>query len=273
LVCFCYYKYDLKSNIVSKLSILSFNINGIRAMAKKGFLKWLAKEKPHILCVQETKVHDSNILDDELVEPEGYNSAWNCSVKKKGYSGVATYSRERPLKIQIDFGNNILSKEGRLLLSEYQKFYLLNIYFPNANHELTRLPYKEEFNKALLNYAKKLDKVKPVIMTGDFNVAHQEIDLARPKDNVGNPGFTDEERFWLSKFLKSGFIDIFRELHPQKIEYTWWSYRMGARQRNIGWRIDYFIISKRLKKYISKAYIMNEVKGSDHCPIGLELKF
>ena len=163
-------------------------------------------------------------------------------------------------------------KEGRTQTLEFDKFYLVNTYFPNANHELSRLKFKIDFNSALLKYLKKLEKLKPVIITGDFNVAHEEIDLARPKDNVGNPGFTDEERQWMTKFLENGFIDTFRHQHPENQEYTWWSYRFNARVKNIGWRIDYFCASAKFIKNIKNAHILNKVMGSDHCPIVIELK-
>ncbi|PIR07145.1 MAG: exodeoxyribonuclease III [Candidatus Komeilibacteria bacterium CG11_big_fil_rev_8_21_14_0_20_36_20] len=262
----------MKTKQVSKLTILSFNVNGIRAATRKGLLTWLNKTKPDIFCAQETKIHDPEILDEKILRLKGYNAFWNCATEKKGYSGVLTYSRLKPKEVKIDFGNNILSQEGRMQLLDYSQFYLLNSYFPHSNHELTRLPYKLKFNQAFLSYIKKLDKIKPLILTGDFNVAHQEIDLARPKDNVGNPGFTDEERVWMTKLLKSGFVDSFRYLHPQKVQYSWWSYRFNTRVNNIGWRIDYFLVSQRLAKKVKRAFILDKVKGSDHCPVGLEIK-
>ncbi len=155
---------------------------------------------------------------------------------------------------------------------EFDKFYFINAYFPNANHELSRLNFKLEFNNALLKHLKKLERKKPIIICGDFNVAHEEIDLARPKDNVGNPGFTDEERKWADKFIKAGFIDTFRQTHKNKIQYSWWSYRFGARARNIGWRIDYFFVSAKIFKYVKNAFILDNIAGSDHCPVGIEIK-
>jgi exodeoxyribonuclease-3 len=178
----------------------------------------------------------------------------------------------KPLTVTTGIGEAKFDEEGRVQTLEFEKFYFVNCYFPNANHELSRLDFKEEFNAAFLKYVKKLEKKKPVVTCGDFNVAHQEIDLARPKDNVGNPGFTNEERAWADKFIKSGLVDTFRTLHPEKIQYSWWSYRNYVRERNIGWRIDYFMVSKKLLPHIKKAFILDEVIGSDHCPVGIELE-
>ena len=169
-------------------------------------------------------------------------------------------------------GEKAFDREGRAQTVELEKFYIVNAYFPNANHELSRLGYKLAFNDKILKYAKALEKNKPVILTGDFNVAHEEIDLARPKDNLGNPGFTDEEREWMTKFLNSGFVDSYRHFNGNKIQYSWWGYRFNLRARNIGWRIDYFCVSERLKKNIKNSYISDEVMGSDHCPVGVEIK-
>ena len=252
--------------------ILSLNVNGIRAAEKKGIMSWLQEESPDILCLQETKVHDPEILSDNLLQPEGYNAFWNCATERKGYSGVVIYSKEKPIEIKVDFGKNILSREGRMILAEYKKYYLINIYFPNGGMNQERADYKLEFYRLFIKYIKKLDKKKPVIFCGDINTAHNEIDLARPKANSKHTGFLPIERDWLTKWINSGFIDSFRTLHPNaKEEYSWWDMKTRARERNIGWRLDYFFISKRLKKNLKQAFIMQEVTGSDHCPVGILL--
>ncbi len=252
--------------------LLSFNVNGIRVAEKKGFLSWLNEENPDILCIQETKVHDPEVLSDELLVPEGYNAFWNCATEKKGYSGVVVYSKEEPIEVKVDFGKNILSKEGRMILLEYNKYYLINIYFPNGGMSKVRLEYKLEFYKLFTKYIRKLDKKKPVIFCGDINTAHNEIDLSRPRQNENNSGFMLKERKYLDKWIESGFLDTFRILNPNaKEEYSWWDMKTRSRERNVGWRIDYFFISKRLKKNLKQAYIMQEVTGSDHCPVGIEL--
>ncbi len=253
--------------------ILSLNVNGIRAAERKGFLSWLNEESPDIICLQETKVHDPEILSEELLQPNGYNAFWSCATERKGYSGVVIYSKKKPLSIKTSFGNSILSKEGRMILAEYDKYYLINLYFPNGGMSQARADYKLEFYRLFLNYIKKLDKKKPIIFCGDINTAHQEIDLARPKENSKHTGFLPIEREWLSKWIATGFLDTFRILHPQdKEEYSWWDMKTRARERNIGWRIDYFFISKRLEKNLKEAFIMQDVIGSDHCPVGIILK-
>ena len=246
---------------------------------KKGFLNFLKKEKPDVLLLQEIKINDVMRAKENFDFP-GYEEYWN-SAERPGYSGTAILVKTSPLTpllnrrgetINQGIGIKKFDIEGRAQTLDMGKFYLVNAYFPNANHELSRLKYKLEFNEALLKYLKKLEKSKPVIICGDFNVAHEEIDLARPKDNVGNPGFTDEERAWMTKFLKKGFVDTFRQEHPKKVQYTWWSYRFNARINNIGWRIDYFVVSDKLKKRVKNAYILDKITGSDHCPVGLEIK-
>jgi len=254
------------------MKIISWNVNGIRAIAKKGFSNFLFEQKPDILCLQEIKISETTRKQTEFDFPD-YEEYWN-SAARPGYSGTAILIKQNS-KILIDikngFGIEKFDTEGRVQALETKNFYLLNIYFPNANQELSRLDYKMEFNEALLKYAKKLEKKKPVIITGDFNVAHQEIDLARPKENVGSPGFTPTERSFMNKFLAAGFIDTFRELNGNKIQYSWWSFRSAARERNIGWRIDYFCVSDKLKKSLKKAYILDKQTGSDHAPVVLEI--
>ena len=254
------------------MKIISWNVNGIRAVAKHGFADFLKQVKPDILCLQEIKISDTAREATEF-DFAGYTEYWN-SAKRPGYSGTAILVREGSKDVKAVKNGIGLEKfdiEGRVQTAETAKFYLLNVYFPNSNHELSRLGYKLEFNEALLKYVKKLEMKKPVIITGDFNVAHQEIDLARPKANEGNPGFTVEEREWMNRFLASGFLDTFRVLNGQKIQYTWWSFQSNARARNVGWRIDYFCVSAKLKRMLKKAYILDKITGSDHAPVGLEL--
>ena len=254
------------------MKLISWNVNGIRAVMKKNFSEFLVDEKPDVLCLQEVKISESSKNDANLDFP-GYVEHWNCA-KRPGYSGTAILIREdltQPIKVQKGFGNDRFDDEGRTQIAEFADFYLVNCYFPNANSELSRLDYKLEFNLDLEKHLKKLAIKKPIIICGDFNVAHQEIDLARPRENVGNPGFTKEERSWLDGFLAAGFIDTFRVLNGNKIQYSWWSYRMAARSRNVGWRIDYFCASKKLQKKLKKAEILDKVVGSDHCPIVLEI--
>ncbi|MCX6794465.1 MAG: exodeoxyribonuclease III [Candidatus Falkowbacteria bacterium] len=254
------------------MKIISWNVNGIRAAAKHGLADFLKSQKPDILCLQEIKISDATRLQTEF-DFADYTEHWH-SAERPGYSGTAILTREgfKGIKgVKSGFGIEKFDKEGRVQTLESEKFFLLNIYSPNSNHELSRLDYKLEFNDALLKYVKKLERLKPVIITGDFNVAHEAIDLARPEENEGSAGFTLEERAWMTKFLKAGFIDTFRAKNGQKIQYSWWSFRMRARARNIGWRIDYFCVSAKLRGMIKKAYILDKITGSDHAPIGLEL--
>jgi len=252
------------------MKLISWNVNGIRAAVKNGFGNFLKEAQPDILGLQEIKI-DSDTRAKTEFDFANYDEYWNPA-KRPGYSGTVTLAKIKPLTVTTGIGEAKFDEEGRVQTLEFEKFYFVNCYFPNANHELSRLDFKEEFNAAFLKYVKKLEKKKPVVTCGDFNVAHQEIDLARPKDNVGNPGFTNEERAWADKFIKSGLVDTFRTLHPEKIQYSWWSYRNYVRERNIGWRIDYFMVSKKLLPHIKKAFILDEVIGSDHCPVGIELE-
>ena len=255
------------------MKIISWNVNGIRAAIRKDFTSWLKKEKPDILCLQEIKIANKDI-EAENFDFSGYKEYY-FSAQKPGYSGTALLVNEKKVKEKDYFeglGVKKFDQEGRVQTLDLGKIYLVNAYFPHINHELTRLDFKMDFDKQIFKYVKKLEKKKLVIICGDFNVAHQEIDLARPKDNVGNPGFTDEERDWMTKFLDSGFVDTYRHLHPKKIQYSWWSYRFNARAKNIGWRIDYFCVSNKLIKKIKKAFIKDKVPGSDHCPVGIEIE-
>jgi exodeoxyribonuclease-3 len=254
------------------MKIISWNVNGIRAIAKKGLADFLMTEKPDIICLQEIKISEQARLATDF-DFKGYREYWN-SAKRPGYSGTAILVKDTlkiSEKINQGIGLSEFDDEGRVQTLETTDFYLINIYFPNANSVLSRLGYKLDFNNALLKYLKKLEQKKPLIITGDYNVAHQEIDLARPRENTGSPGFTPEERAWMDKFIAAGFVDTFRELNGDKIQYSWWSYRGGARFRNVGWRIDYFCVSAKLRKRLKKAYILDEIMGSDHAPVGLEI--
>ncbi len=245
------------------MKIISWNINGFRAIMKKGFQEFLDYEMPNIMCLQETKINEDR-------EVKGYYAYWNHA-EKKGYSGTAILFKNKPIKIIKGIGIEKFDKEGRTITAELPEFWLVNVYVPNAQRELTRLELRQEWDEELLKYLKKLNKTKPVIVCGDFNVAHEEIDLARPKQNIGNAGFTFEERKGMTNYLKNGFVDAFRYKHPKEIKYSWWSYMFHARDKNIGWRIDYFLVSEDFKERIKDSYILTEVKGSDHAPIVLEI--
>ncbi len=253
--------------ISNRMRIISFNVNGIRAIVKKGFVDFLQKSKADILCLQEIKISHS-AREKEQFDFIGYQEFWHPA-EKPGYSGTAILVKDS-LSAEV-LPSLSWDKEGRVLALDIGRYYLVNIYFPNAQDDLRRLAWKMEWNDKLLVYLKKLETKKPVVVCGDFNVAHQEIDLARPKENVGSAGFSPQERAWMDKFLSSGFKDTFRELHPQKVQYSWWSYRAAARARNVGWRIDYFCVSKNIIKKIDQAFILDQVTGSDHCPVGIEL--
>ncbi len=255
------------------MKLISWNVNGLRAVLKKGFLDFLNQENPDILGLQEIKI-SKEVREKIGFNFPGYNIYYNSAIRP-GYSGTLFLVKEglvKKLNYFEGIGIKEFDKEGRVQILEFSKFYLLNVYFPNANSELSRLNYKMSFNKALLEYVKNLEKNKAVIISGDFNVAHKEIDLARPKQNEGVAGFTKEERSWLDKLEKENFIDSFRYFYPKKIQYTWWSYRALARTRNVGWRIDYFWLSKNFTKHLKKSYILDKVLGSDHVPVVLELK-
>ena len=253
---------------------MSWNVNGIRAAMRKDFSGFLKKYKPDILALQEVKIAEKDRETTKLDFP-GYEEFWN-SADRPGYSGTAILIKEsliNDIKNKFnDIGKPKYDIEGRVQTIELDKFYLMNIYFPNTREDLSRLDFKIDFNNQIAKFVKKLEKKKPVILTGDFNVAHEEIDLARPKPNDGKAGFHPRERTWMTKFLDSGMIDTFRHLNPEKIQYSWWTYRFGARSRNVGWRIDYFIASKKLTEKIKQAKILDQVLGSDHCPIVLKIK-
>lgn len=254
------------------LTLISWNVNGIRAAERKGLIKFLEKGKYDVVCLQEVKAHDETLLSHDLKNIKGYTAYFNLATERKGYSGVVVYTKDKPRKIKTNFGQNHLSTEGRVIELEFDKFTLLNVYFPNGGGADHRLKYKLEFFEEFTIYVKKLTRAgKKVIFCGDVNVAHEAIDLARPKANEKEIGFLPEERAKLDKFISAGFVDTFRHLHPQKVEYSWWDQKTRARERNVGWRIDYFWLSCDLLDRVKKAFILGEVEGSDHAPVGLTL--
>jgi exodeoxyribonuclease III len=253
------------------MRLISWNVNGIRAAYKKGFIDWVMKENPDILCVQETKAHEEQ-LNDELKNIGNYESYF-CSGERKGYSGVAVYTREEPLSVKKGFGVKEFDNEGRILIMEYPHFVLFNIYYPNGKKNAERLQYKMGFYDAFLTYVNKLKKKgKQIVICGDVNTAHKEIDLARPKENSKVSGFLPEERQWIDKFLSNGYVDTFRMFNQEPDNYTWWDQVTRARERNVGWRIDYFYVNEEFKNKVKDAFILADVMGSDHCPIGIEIK-
>ncbi len=253
------------------MKLYSWNVNGIRASQKKGFLDWLHAEKPDVLSVQETKARPEQ-LDDELRQPEGYHTYW-VSAEKKGYSGVGLYSRVEPKDVKLGLGIEKFDSEGRTIIAEYDDFVFMSAYFPNGSRDHHRVPYKMEYKAEFLKYANNLRKAgKAVVFAGDINTAHQEIDLARPKQNKKTTGFLPEERAWIDQVVEEGYIDIYRDLNPElEGAYSWWSMRSGAREKNIGWRIDMFYISPDLRDKVETAEIHADVMGSDHCPISVSL--
>jgi exodeoxyribonuclease-3 len=249
------------------VKFVSWNVNGLRAVLRRNFLDYLNAEKPDMLCLQETRCDPDEI---EQLWPASYTTYWNCA-RKKGYSGVALFTRTRPLKVTPHMGIAEHDLEGRVLTAEFADFHLVNVYVPNSKRDLSRLPYRQRWDRDFLRYLKKLERKKPVIFCGDLNVAHTELDLANPRANVHNHGFTPEERAGFTAFLQAGFLDAFREFKPGGGHYTWWSPMAGARSRNIGWRIDYFLVSSSLLPRLKNAFIRADVEGSDHCPVGIEI--
>jgi exodeoxyribonuclease-3 len=256
---------------MSTIKLISWNVNGIRAVHKKNALDWFYKQKPEILCIQETKAQKEQ-LPEALITIDGYHTYF-ASAEKKGYSGVALYSSIKPNDIKSGFGIKKFDSEGRILIADYDSFVLFNIYFPNGKQSKERLKYKLDFYEAFLDYADKLKgDGKNIVICGDVNTAHKEIDLARPKENEKVSGFLPEERAWIDKFLGHGYIDTFRLFNDKPGQYTWWDLKTRARDRNIGWRIDYFYISQSLEPRIKSGFILPEIMGSDHCPLGIELE-
>ena len=250
------------------MKIISWNVNGIRAVIKKGFYDFIDEYKPDILCLQETKAHPEQV--DIRLNQYPYQF-WN-SAEKKGYSGTAIFSKKEPLSVKNNIGIDKHDNEGRVIAVEFEDYFLVTVYTPNSKRELLRLEYRaQEWDVDFLKYLKKLEEEKPVIFCGDLNVAHKEIDLKNPKTNKRNAGFTDEERSGFDNYIESGFIDTFREFEKGEGHYTWWSYMFNSRAKNVGWRIDYFCISQILRSKLAKSYILKDVMGSDHAPVAIEI--
>lgn len=251
------------------MKLISWNVNGLRAIYKKGFMEAFKNLNADIFCIQETKMQEGQI---EL-DLNGYYEYYNYA-ERKGYSGTGIFTKKEPVNVSYGIGIEEHDKEGRVITLEFEEFYMVNCYTPNSGRELARLDYRMVWEEAFRKYLKKLDSKKPVILCGDLNVAHTEIDLKNPKSNRKNAGFTDEERGKIDKLLKSGFTDTFRKLYPEKEgAYTWWSYMFNARANNAGWRIDYFLVSDRINDKIKEATIYSDIMGSDHCPVGLEINW
>lgn len=250
------------------MKLVSWNVNGLRAVLKKGFEDFFKSVDADIFCVQETKMQEGQIENFTL---EGYTQYWNSAVKK-GYSGTAIFTKIKPKNVTYGIGIEEHDQEGRVITLEFKNFYLVNIYTPNSKRELERLEYRMIWEDEIKSYLTRLNKIKPVIMCGDLNVAHQEIDLKNPKTNRRNAGFTDEERGKMTELLNANFVDSFRYIYPDRVAYSWWSYMGQARAKDIGWRIDYFIVSDDIKSNIKDAYIYKDIYGSDHCPVGLEIE-
>ena len=253
------------------MKLISWNVNGLRAVITKGFKEFFDTIDADIFCLQETKMQEDQIDDNIKNIFQNYYSYWN-SAEKKGYSGTAIFSKKQPIGVTYGIGIEEHDKEGRVITLEFENFYMVNCYTPNSKRELERLEYRQIWEDEFRKYLLKLNETKPVILCGDLNVAHKEIDLKNPKTNRRNAGFTDEERGKMTELLSAGFTDSFRYLYPDKTEsYSWWSYMFKAREKNAGWRIDYFIVSKSIEEKIEESYIYSEVLGSDHCPVGLDI--
>ena len=252
------------------MKLISWNVNGIRAAMKKGFMNFFAAHQPDVLCLQEIKVHNDDLPEDIRLTGwlDGYKSHWN-GAERKGYSGTAALFKTEPLSVETKIGDERFDAEGRFQFMEFDSFFLINTYVPNVKNDLSRLDERQEFDALLFAKSKELEKNKPVILCGDMNVAHNPIDLARPKPNEGNAGYTAEERAGMTRYLAAGLTDTFRALHPEEAKYSWWSYRTNARANNVGWRIDYFLTSSILDSKLRSADILTDVMGSDHCPIEL----
>ncbi len=252
------------------MKLLSWNVNGYRAALTKDFMSWFRAVDADVVALQEVKAEPGQVGEADR-EPEGYTAVWNPSKKKKGYSGVATFTRPKPLSTSFGLPDEQYQGEGRCILLEYNKFYFFNIYFPNGQKDDERLQYKLGYYDAFLKYCEELRQSKPIVVCGDFNTAHKEIDLARPKENEKTSGFLPIERAWLDTFTRAGYVDTLRMFRDSGELYTWWSFRANARARNVGWRIDYFFVSEEIRDKVTRAWIEPEVMGSDHCPLGLEI--
>ncbi len=254
------------------MKIISWNVNGIRACAKKGFAEFIEQEQPDVLFLQETKVAEAD-LPDELRDPFGYQSVWH-SAERKGYSGVALLTKLKPTNVISGFGVPEFDVEGRVIQAEFDDLLVLGVYFPNGQQGEERLNYKLRFYDALFSYCDDMRNIgKKVIVCGDFNTAHTPIDLARPKENESTSGFMPIEREWVSEIIRRNYVDIYRIQHPSDHKYSWWSYRAGSREKNVGWRIDYFMVTDELKDNVTDSFILTNIMGSDHCPVGIDLNY
>ncbi|MBN2425664.1 MAG: exodeoxyribonuclease III [Calditrichaceae bacterium] len=253
------------------MKLISWNVNGIRAAIRNGLLNWLDETDAYVVCLQEVKAFKNQVPELNDNNLKGWHVEWNAA-EKAGYSGVITLSREKPLKTEYGFGREEFDREGRVLFQEYKQFYLYNIYFPNGQRDQERLDYKMNFYDVYLEHAQNLrSKGKAIITCGDFNTAHKEIDLKNPKANEKTSGFLPIERAWMDKLVNTGYVDTFRIFNKEAEQYSWWTYRFGAREKNVGWRIDYFFIDQEHVPLVKNAFIHQHVKGSDHCPVGIEL--
>lgn len=253
------------------MKITTWNVNGYRAVLRKEALEWVSEVDPDVLCLQEIKVQLDQISEEEADLP-GYQAVWNPA-ERKGYSGTVTFYKQSPVDVEKGFGEDRFDGEGRVIRTEYPDFYLYNIYFPNGGQENKRVPYKLDFYEHFLHIIDGLHAAgKQIIITGDFNTAHNEIDLANPKGNENNTGFLPEERAWIDRYLEHGFVDAFRELYPERVAYTYWTYRFNARKRDVGWRLDYFLVSQPLMDRVADVIVHDQIMGSDHCPVSLLLK-
>ena len=253
------------------MRIFSWNVNGLRAVVKKGFFDWLESEGPDVVCLQEIKARTED-LDEKILNPKGYHAFWNPA-ERKGYSGVAIFTKKKPVAVHLGLGIERFDCEGRILRIEFKDFDLFSVYFPNGTSGEERLQYKMEFYDAFLDHCEELrGQGRELVITGDVNTAHKPIDLKNPKANQKNSGFLTEERAWVDKFIEHGYVDSFRAFNEDPDQYTWWSYRFNVRAKNVGWRIDYFFVTEGLMKKVKDSFITPEVMGSDHCPIGLDIK-
>ena len=253
------------------MRIFSWNVNGLRAVVKKGFFDWLESEAPDVVCLQEIKARTED-LDENILNPKGYHAFWNPA-ERKGYSGVAIFTKKKPVAVHLGLGIERFDCEGRILRIEFKDFDLFSVYFPNGTSGEERLQYKMEFYDAFLDHCEELrGQGRELVITGDVNTAHKTIDLKNPKANQKNSGFLPEERAWVDKFIEHGYVDSFRAFNEDPDQYTWWSYRFNVRAKNVGWRIDYFFVTEGLMKKVKDSFITPEVMGSDHCPIGLDIK-
>lgn len=253
------------------MKLASWNVNGIRACGRNGFLKWFEDESADIICVQEIKAHPHQ-LEAEYLNPQKYHSFWNPA-EKPGYSGTAVFSKKEPLSVELGLGDREFDREGRVMILKYPKFTLINSYFPNSQRDHARLPYKLKFCQKFLAKVEALrSQGENVVMCADWNIAHKEIDLKNPKSNQKNAGFLPEERAWLDQFVGKGYVDVFRQFEPGPGHYTWWSYRPGVREKNVGWRLDYFMANEEFKDRLKSSSHRHQIYGSDHCPVILEIK-